>query len=79
MLTSALARADSANHLCSIFDSLLRVEGALFAGEALADDFGVFREAQVLSSGLVAAVEPHAKLSQAEPVWKVNKKSESTM
>lgn len=55
------------------------MEGALFAGEALADDFGVFREAQVLSGGLVVAVEPHAELSQAEPVWKVNNESESTM
>lgn len=72
MLTSTLSRADTTDHICSIFDSLLRVEGALFAGEALADDFGVFREAKVPSGGFVAAVEPHAELSQAEPVWKVN-------
>lgn len=46
---SSLSRTDASNNLCSIFNSLLRVESSLLASEALADDFSVFRESEILS------------------------------
>ncbi|GAB1395633.1 hypothetical protein MASR1M65_04100 [Saprospiraceae bacterium] len=39
---AALAGRDAADHLGAVGDGLFGVEGALRAGEALADDFGVF-------------------------------------
>ena len=41
MLRAAFARRDAAHHLGAVGDRLLGMEGALRAGEALADDLGV--------------------------------------
>src|ERR1700761_2093782 len=41
MLRSAFAGRDAAHHLGAVGDRLFGMEGALGAGEALADDFGV--------------------------------------
>ena len=38
---AAFARRDAADHLGAVGDRLLGMEGALRAGEALADDLGV--------------------------------------
>merc|ERR1711966_524723 len=56
MLLATLSWGDSSNHLGSILDCLLRVEGALLPGEALADDLGVLvdKDCRVVSCGEVA-------------------------
>ena len=40
---TALLGGDAADHVRAVVDGLLGVEGALLAGEALADHFGVLR------------------------------------
>src|ERR1700757_1989651 len=42
MLGAAFARSYAANHVGTVFDHLLRVEGTFAAGEALYDEFGLF-------------------------------------
>lgn len=75
MSASTFSRADTADHPCSIFDGLLRVEGSLFAGESLANDFGVFRESQVLSRGFIAS-ETNAEFTQLKSVWKWSERAQ---
>lgn len=68
MCSSTLARTHAADHSRAIFDSLLRVKGALFTGEALTDHFRVFRESKVLSCRFVAR-KSYAELAQVESIW----------
>ena len=55
---AALAGAHAAHHVGPVLDGLLRVEGALLAGEALADDLGLLGQGHV-GPGLAVAC-PHA-------------------
>ena len=47
MFLSALSGRNSSDHLGAVLDGLPRVEGALLAGEALADDLRVLRQDHV--------------------------------
>lgn len=62
MSAATFPRAHTADHFRSIFDSLLRVEGSLFTGESLTDNFRVFREAEVLACCFVAC-EAHSEFA----------------
>lgn len=73
MSTSTFSRAHSTDHFCSILDGLLRVEGSLFAGESLTDNFRIFREAEILTRCFVAG-EANSEFSQLQTVWRSEKR-----
>jgi len=60
MLSAALFGRNAANELGAILQSLLAVEGALFTGEALADDARVAVELQISSRLVVLRATAYA-------------------
>lgn len=53
MLLSTFIGRNAAHHVSAIFDGLLRVKGALFARESLADHFGVRANLEGIACGTV--------------------------
>lgn len=75
MSFSTFAGADTADHPCSIFNGLLRMESSLLSCESLADNLRVFRELKIHASGFVARRVPHAELAQLKSICAYIKES----
>jgi hypothetical protein len=71
--SAALAGRDAADQVGAVGDGLLGVEGALLAGEALADDLGVLVDRMLMVVLFLGSWKPNARdhlAAAATPSWR---------